>query len=179
MSLITPAEAQALGAGLVLSTAELQALIDREEAELVRRFGPNYAALTPISEQTEGGGCSLYLKRAIASVTSIAEYYYLGDTATALVATDYYVWGSEGRIARLPESMKWARLVTVVYTPQDDTELRKMVLIELIRIAESQSAGGGSVAGLSFSVSGGSDTTGAGWASQRERQYARLGWLSR
>lgn len=178
MSLLTPAEIQAMGIGLALTTAELQAVIDREEAELVRLFGANYDGMA-VSEDAVGGGPSLYLKRRIGTVSSIAEYFYLGDTATALTATDYYIWASEGRITRLPERTAWGRLVTVTYVPQDDSDLRRMVLIELIRITTEQSASGGSVGGLSFSMSGSSDTTGAGWKAQRQAQYARLGWLSR
>lgn len=178
MSLLTPAEAQALGAGLSLTTAELQAVIDREEAELIRLFGPHYTGVAVV-EQVPGKGASLYLRRPIGTVSGISEYFYLGDTATTLVAADYHIWADEGRITRLPEYAKWGRLVTVTYIPQDDSELRKMVLIELIRIATEQSTAGGSVGGLSFSIGGGGDTTGAGWKAQREAQYARLGWLSR
>jgi hypothetical protein len=178
VSLLTPTDAQAMGAGLSLTTAELQTVIDREEAELIRLFGAHYDG-TAVTEQATGGGSSLYLKRAIGTVSSVAEYYYLGDTATTLAATDYHVWSEEGRISRLPEYARWGRLVTVVYTPQDDRNLRRMVLIELVRIATEQSTAGGSVGGLSFSIGGGGDTTGAGWKAQREAQYARLGWLSR
>jgi hypothetical protein len=181
-SLLTPAEAQALGAGFGLTTAEVQAVIDREEAEIIRRYGAHYVIATPISETVTGGGPSLYLKRAIGSVSSVNEYAYLGDTAALLTAADYYVWGDEGRITRLPEHQRWARVVAVSYVPVDDSNLRKMVLIELVRIAteQSTSASGGSVSGFSFSMSGSAgDATGAGWHAQREAQYARLGWLSR
>jgi hypothetical protein len=180
VSLLTPAELQALGIGGALSAAELQVIIDREEAELVRLFGANYDGMA-VTESVRGGDPSLYLKRRIGTVSSIAEYYYLGDTATTLVSTDYYIWPNEGRISRLPERMAWGRLVTVSYVPQDDTGLRRLVLAELIRITTEQSASGGSVGGLSFSLgsSGSSDTTGAGWKAQRAAQYARLGWLSR
>jgi hypothetical protein len=178
MSLLTIAQAQALGAGIGLSDADLQVVIDREEAELVRRFGANYVALTPVSETVHGEGKSIYLKRQIGSVSSIVEYIYLGDTAPAtLVAADYYAWLDEGRIERI--DARWGRVVVVSYIPVDDSELRRMVLIELVRIATEQSTAGGSVSGLSFSIGSSGDTTGAGWAAQREAQYARLGWLSR
>jgi hypothetical protein len=184
MSLLTVAQAQALGAGLALSSTDLQTIIDREEAELVRRFGAHYSA-SPLTETAHGGGHAIYLKRQIGAITSIVEYLYPGDTApTTLVAADYYVWGQEGRIERLPYGTTaascWGKVITVVYTPIDDSDLRRMVLIELLRIATEQTtSGGGGVAGLGFSVTAGGDATGANWARQREAQYARLGWLSR
>jgi hypothetical protein len=182
VSLLTIAQAQALGAGIGLSDSDLQVVIDREEAELVRRFGANYAALTPVVETAHGGGRSIYLKRQVTSVTSIVECLYLGDTSpTTLTATDYYVWGQEGRIERVPygttAACRWGRVCTVTYTPVDDSDLRRMVLVELIRIATEQTtAGGGGVSGLGFSIS---DSGSSGWSRQREAQYARLGWLSR
>lgn len=181
-SLLTIAQAQALGVGLALSSTDLQTIIDREEAELIRRFGAHYSA-SPLTKTIEVGHRekTLYLARQISAVTSIVEYLYPGDTAsTTLTTTDYIVWGDTGRIVRLPEGMHWGRVITVVYTPVDDSDLRRMVLIELLRIATEQTtSGGGGVAGLGFSVTAGGDATGANWARQREAQYARLGWLSR
>lgn len=185
MSLLTAAQAQALGIGLSLSATDLQAVIDREEAELVRLFGAVYTGAA-ISETTHGGGRSLYLKRRITSVSSIIEYLYPGDTApVTLTTSDYFVWGDEGRIERVPwgttASTTWGRVVTVSYVPTDDTDLWRMVLAELVRIATEQTAtsGGGSVAGLGFSVSDSSSASGGSWGNLRAAQYARIGWLSR
>lgn len=179
MSLVTPTDLQAQGIGLALSESELQTVIDQEEAELVRRYGPNYAD-APITETVAGGGQSLYLRRAIASITSIAETWLLGEAPNALVAADYYLWGDEGRIERLPGHTRWGHAATVVYTPIDDTDLRRMVLTELCRIATEQTTpGGASVAGLTFRIGQQTDADGAGWAAQRSAQYARLGFLGR
>src|SRR5678809_557072 len=122
MTMIESDELQALGIGVGLDDDTLQAVIDREEADLVRLFGPVYIAATPITETAHGGGRSIYLKRRIASVASIVESLYPGDTApVTLIATDYYVWGQEGRIGRMPygstAASRWGAVVTVSYLP--------------------------------------------------------------
>ncbi len=180
MSLLTTAQAQALGVGLALSDADLQVVLDREEAELVRWFGAVYTGAA-IAETVRGGMRTIKLKRKIASVSSIIESAYLGDTApVTLVAADYYVWASEGRIERVPYGMtaavQWGRVVTVSYVPTDDRDLWRMVLAELVRISTEQPASsGGSVSGLSFSIGGSS--SGSSFEAQRAQAYARIGWL--
>jgi hypothetical protein len=184
MTLLTASDVQLLGVGLGLSEVDLDTLIAREEAEIVRRYGANYSADTPLTERVKGGQKSIYLKRPIGSVTSISEYLFLGDSAPqVLSSTDYYVWNEEGRIERVYGygygSGKWGVVVSAVYTPVDDTDLRKQVLIELLRITTEQSTTGGGVSGLGFSISGSSDNSGTGWANQRNAQYNRLGWFTR
>lgn len=179
MSLLTPADVQALGVGVDLATATLQAVIDREEAELTRRFrAPQAAAIT---ETVRPRGDSLYLKRAISTVTSVHEALYIGDPAPALRAvTDYVIWAEEGRIERSALAAGWGPLVTIVYTPPDETSLRQSVLLELVRIATEHGSGGG---GSETVSEGGSSVTlqqgkAADYAAARAAQYARLGWLS-
>lgn len=173
MSLITPADVNALNAGGGLSDAALQDIIDREETEIVRRLGANYPG--PITITRPGGQKSIYLSRPIGTITSIAEYLYLGDTApTTLTTTDYFVWTDQGRIERVVSARKWGAYVTVVYTPQDDTNLRKTALTELVRIATTQKQAG-VVSGYGFSV----ETTqnSEEWRVAREEQYARLAFI--
>lgn len=179
MSLLTPAELQALGVGEGLSTSSLQALIDYEEAEIVRRFGAHTASIT---EPVMPTGRSLYLRRPVSSVTSITEYLYVGDPQPATrAAADYYVWGDEGRIERAAASQGWGAVCVVVYTPADDQSLRKSVLIELVRL----SADGGGVAGGEETIqdAGGRVTFKAASSAEqvaaRSAQYERLGrWMS-
>lgn len=181
MTLLTPAQAQARGVGLGVDDATLASIIAAEEAEIVRRFGAN--APGPVTETLAGGQQSLYLKRAIASVTSVAESLYLGDPAPqTLTSAGYVVWADEGRLQRIYDfygSVCWGPLVTVVYVPVDDTSLRTSVLAELVRIATEQTAGSGQISGLGYSVSVGGAGDGADWQRQRGAQYARLGWLTR
>jgi len=170
VSLITPADVNAINAGGGLSDADLQAVIDREEAEIVRRFGANYPG--PITVTRPGGQKSIYLGRAIGSITSINEYYYLGDTApTTLTSADYFVWAGQGRLERIGSACKWGAYAIVVYVPTDDTDLRVQVMLELVRIATNQKMAG-TVSGYGFSVETIQDEK--QWHVLREAQYARL-----
>lgn len=179
MSLITPAQAQALGIGVELATADLQAIIDREEAELTRRFGlPQAAAIT---ETVRPRGASVYLRRPVATVTSVADALYVGDPAPApRLPADYAVWGDEGRLERAATAAGWGAVVVVTYTPPDESHLRTSVLIELVRIAAEQRAGAAGSetikdgeASVTFQHGGATD-----YRAARDAQYARLGWLS-
>jgi len=164
---VTTTEVNALGAGGGLSDVNLQTIIDREEAEMVRRFGAHSGSR---AEVVKGGGVNVFTRRPIASITSITQVEYLGDTATTTLTTaDYYPWLSEGRIQHLWGGFGPA--VTVTYTPVSEDDLRKAVLIELVRVGVSQDTGQ-AVSGLGYSISG---SKGAGdWNAQRERIYARL-----
>lgn len=183
MSLVTIAEMQEMGVGLELGDTQLQAIIDREEAEIVRRFGANWTG-GAVSETVHGGGGSIYLKRAAASISSVIEYLYPGDTApVTLTSNDYYLWPAEGRIERLPwgvsASMRWGTPVTVSYIPTDDTNLRKQVLTALVQIAiEAVAPGAGeTTSGLGYTL--GKSSARVSSEGRRSDQYARLGWLSR
>ena len=152
-----------------LNDVELLGVISREEVELVRRVGAHTGAVT---ETYPGRRKSIYLSRSIASVTSVSEYLYLGDTApqTLVANTDYVVWDDQGRIECLTGC--FGAKVVVVYTPDDDRELRKQVLIELVRIALNQSPySSESVQGVEDSYS---YTAAKDWQVAREQQYARL-----
>jgi hypothetical protein len=176
VSLISTDDVTRYGAGGGLADADLQIVIDAEEAELVRRFGAHSGSR---AETLHGGGRSIYVRRPIASITSIVEYLYLGDAAPITLATaDYYAWADEGRIERLygvyPGPAIWGPRVVVTYTPSTaDLTLRKQVLIELVRIGVSQDTGA-SVSGLGYSISGGPKDSQA-WRSARESLYSRLG----
>lgn len=173
MSLITPADVRALNADGGLSDSALQALIDREETELIRRFGAHTGSRAEI---VRGGLPSLYLSRPVETVTSVVESLYLGDAnPQTLAATDYYIWSEQGRLQRINTGRVWGAVVTVTYTPQDQTALRTQVLIELVRIASAQDTGG-SVSGLGYSISGAGSTQ--AWECARQLQYNRLGWLT-
>lgn len=134
MSLLTIAEARAL-ISTSLDDVQLQAVIDREEAWMIRAYGAHYTALLSVTETLAGGkNKSLYLRRPIGSVTSIT-----ADEAV-LDSDDYRVWGDEGRIERLPAGSRWGEeAIVVVYTPQDDNALRKSALIDLLRLTLNRS----------------------------------------
>lgn len=152
-----------------VTAPDVQAVIAREEAELVARYGAHYVdGSTTIVETVRGGGCNLYLKRRISSVSSISEASSLGGAATTLASTAYYVWTGQGRITRLPEGTAWGPVATVTYVPADDRPLRRQVLIELVRLALEQTAM------RAESVSGAYSYQAPEWESARKRLYKRL-----
>jgi len=169
MSLLTADELRAL-VQTGLDDADLQRIIDREEAEVIAQYGAHYTdASTPVSEVVSGGGCNLFLKRRISAVSSIAEASTLGGTATTLTASQYYVWPGQGRITRLPEGTAWGSQVTVSYVPADDRPLRRQVLIELVRLALEQTAM------QSESVAGEYSYQAPDWETKRKRLLKRIG----
>jgi hypothetical protein len=168
MSLLTVDELRAqVNTGV--DDTDLQMIIDREEAEIISRYGAHYVdANTAIVETCDGGGCSLYLKRRVLSVTSITEAQSLGGATTTLSSTQYYAYPGQGRIARLSEGTRWGRSVVVTYVPADDRPLRISVLIEIVRQALEQTAM------AAESVAGEYSFTAPDWEKQRRRLYKRL-----
>lgn len=171
MSLLTAGELR-LQVQSGLSNSDLQTIIDREEAEVIRRYGAHYAdAVTTITEVCSGGQCSIFLKRRIGSVSSITEAQSLGGTQSTLTSTQYHIVANEGRIIRLSEGTRWGRYVSVSYVPADDTALRKQVLIELVRQALEQTAM------KSENVAGEYSYQAPDWEAQRRALYRRLGLM--
>lgn len=109
-----------------LSDAALQCILDSEEAEIVRRYGPHATA----SETLAGGARWLILARDAASVTQIVET--ADGLDTALGADAYRLWPG-GRIERLDAI--WAPRVAVTYTPREETAQRRLALINLCKLA--------------------------------------------
>jgi hypothetical protein len=164
-----------------LSDSRLQTIIDREEAEIIRRFGSHYDGATSIVETVRGEGKNIYLRRTIASVVSVSEVYYLGALPVSLAATQYFVWPNEGRLERLPSAVtgipawsgsgvQWGEQVTVTYLPQDDSARREQAIIELIRLALEQTAM------KSESVGGEYTYQAPDWEQTRARIYRRVGF---
>ncbi len=140
MSLVDLADVRAL-ITTALSDTDLQAVIDREEAEIVRVFGAHGDGTATIAETVEGKRReSLLLSRPIASITSIVEYLLIGDPAQTLTTVDYFVWNAQGRITRLPKGTHWGAYAIVTYAPINDQALRQAVLIDLIRLSLTRRA---------------------------------------
>jgi len=135
-----------------LSDSTLQEILDREEAEIVRRFGPHSDG-TSSSKQTlllPGLTRDVFVPRPFVTVISVREAFTVGDLATATVLTantDYVAWAEEGRIERL--GALFTTYVQVEYVPIDDRDERRRVLVELCRLTtnnqalERESFGGG------------------------------------
>lgn len=168
MSLVLVAELRAL-----VSTGKndetLQAIIDREEAEIVRVLGAIPDGATAITEEHEGGLKNIYLRRPVLSVSSVTEQDLDDDTATTLTAgDDYYVWKAQARIERLPKGATWGELVTVTYVPVDDSARWKQVIIELCRLALERTAM------RSEDVADEYEYQAPDWEAERLRLYRRL-----
>jgi len=179
-SLLTAAEAQARGVGTALSSADLQAIIDAEEALMIATFGPHSDGVATVTEKVARRGRFIYLRRPILSVTSVNEASYPGGTNALIAATSYYVWtDGSGRIEMYPGGVlaeaSGDQFMTVVYVPIDDRALRKEVLLNIVKgtLAESE-ASATKVSGLGYSIEASVDTN---WASLRARQYRRLGYF--
>lgn len=163
MSLLTLAEARAL-IKTSLTDPELQAVIGREEDEIIRLYGAHYVSgTTTVSETLEGGGASLFLRRPIFSVSSVTE------DGAALASADYRLWGAQGRIERLPKGATWGEVITVVYVPQDDNGRRKAALIDLVRLAVEHTAL------KSESIAGEYSYTAPDWEAERAKLLRRAG----
>ncbi len=182
MSLLSVAELKAQ-VRTSLSDADLQQVINREEADVIRLYGGHYVdASTTVSETLHGGSRNLYLRRGVTTVVGVTEYLTLEDTTgAALTTTEHHPWSAEGRIERLPSTaisqllggggVRWGEAVTVVYVPADDNDLRKAVIIDLCRLALERTAM------QSESVAGEYSYTAPKWAEARAEILHRLGFI--
>ncbi len=168
MSLVTLAEARAL-VQTGLTDANLQVIIDRIEAEIVRLFGAHYTnGAGTITETVAGEGLmNLYLRRPLTSVSSVVED---DEALTQGHDEDYYAYPAQGRIERRPSGTKWGELIAVTYVPADDNALRRDVIIDLLRQALSRTAL------KSESVAGEYSYTAEDWELARAEIIRRLGF---
>jgi len=121
-----------------LVDAAVQRLLDDAEEMIVAAFGANFAD-APIVVQLEGGDRNLFLDRPASAFTSIVETETDDTTTTTLAADDYRTWHGGRRIERLRTGTNarrvWGPLVTITYTPVDDTDQRKRVQVDLVKLA--------------------------------------------
>ena len=115
-----------------LSDNALQRINDAETAEIIRRFG-DYDTAT---ELLPGGEVMLVLSQKAGSFTSVTET--VSDTDTALAADDYRLWYG-AMLERLDDGTNprstWGDRVSVVYVPEDKLPQRRLVLINLVKLA--------------------------------------------
>ena len=171
MSLLTAAEYESVAAsGLDADT--LQDIIDREEAEMITRFGAHGDGTTAVAETYEVTGAELFVSRPATSITSVAVVAYVGATSTTLSTTQYYFVSPTNRIRLSP--FLSAAFVTVTYVPADDRSVRKAVLIELVKATlTGVTSSSFDVSGLGYSITGSAGTAQTR-SMDRERLYARI-----
>ena len=158
----------------------LETIITREETEMIRVFGPHGDGVATVAETVTGHHrYNLLLSRAIASVTSIVEYLFVGDTPQTLLAADYFVWGAQGRITRLPQGTSWGEYVTVTYAPTNDQALRQAVLIDLVRLVLTRRSARSWMEERHADTVGKTDsmTAPANWEQERQSILQRLAFI--
>ncbi len=173
-SLVSTEEVQALVQS-DLAPDQIQQVIDREETELIKRFGTH--SLTDsgdpqrVTEELQGGLRDVYVDRLISIVASVTVSTDSFATITVLDSTEYRTFKDEGRLSRIVGGVpiSWERDVRVTYNPQDNDDVRKSILIELVRIALERQAF------LKEGVAGEYSYTAPGsWEAVRESLYSRL-----
>lgn len=116
-----------------LAAPALQRLLDSEEAEIVRRYGPHDDAVFV----GVGGGAYLFLPRPAAEVTTITETGGYVDPLE-LEEDDYELLHGGRTVRRLSggtnSAARWSPTVSVVYVPLSDTDQRRRVLVDLCRL---------------------------------------------
>jgi hypothetical protein len=124
-----------------LGDVPLQTLLDAAEIEIVRFAGDP----TTATEWIRGGQAFVYLKRPASSVTSIVEWNDSDGSSVTLAADDYLAYPGGFAFKRIstgtnPRST-WRDRSVWTYTPQADTALRKVVQVDLIKLALNFSPG--------------------------------------
>lgn len=156
MALLTIAEVRDL-ITTDLSDADLVAILDREEAQLVAKLGAHgdgAASVTEVLSATDGW---IFLPRPAASVTSVDG-----------VTTGLTVYGKQGRVYRAGA----AGDVTVIYVPTDDRAARREALIDLLRLTLQRTAL------RAESVAGEYSYQAPDWQAERAAIYRRLMFTS-
>lgn len=145
-----------------LDDTTLQLIIDDEESELVRRCGAHGDGVTAVTEtiaSAPGGG--LFLSRPFVSVTSITA------NGGAVAASAYTAYANQGYLSLLSGG-SWLAPVVVTYVPVDDRARRRMVIVELVRVALEQTAMKSESVGSEYSYSA------PDWEAKRAALYRRL-----
>lgn len=100
---------------------------DDAERSIVQRYGWSIED-SPTRVTVLRGGTTLLL----AVPEQIVE---IKEGSTVLVPGTDYEAVIPTRLTRLPAGSKWADYVTVEYTPFDDTDLRRRVVVQLVKLA--------------------------------------------
>jgi len=122
----------------------LQLLIDDAEKEIIKRHGElNTETDTKTGETL---ATALFLKRKAESISTVVEEIKSGDgyEETTLSSNDYKLRYGGRQIERLASGdnprRTWGDVVTIIYTPKDETERRKRVAIDLVKLAAAYNA---------------------------------------
>ena len=135
MSLLTLAEARN-HIETDLSDAAVQQLIDDAESEILITIGAVATQIDEI-ENDEPYPAQVFLTRKATAITQVKEL--IGDTETVLAANDYRLRHGGLSVERLSTGTNpltvWGEYLTITYTPVDDTVRRKIVTVDLVKLA--------------------------------------------
>jgi len=136
--LLTLDEYRGLNPDSELEDEPTQLLLDAAEAEIVRAAGP----VGSVTETFTSEARLLALGRQASSITSVEERSVASGAVytPAIAADDYYLWPSGAVLERVPGGTTsrhhWRGRTTVVYVPEDDVDIRKIVQADLAGLME-------------------------------------------
>jgi len=108
----------------------LTRLLAQAQTDVEARLGTDAAR----TEVHEGGRESIRLRRPALSISSVSVRHTRSDTASSLLASDYEILHGGRTLCRTSWSV-WEPIVTVVYLPRVEVDLRDMAIVELVRAA--------------------------------------------
>lgn len=136
--ILTPTEFRGF-AETALEDGPLQDLLDAAESDIVRFGGAPSSAV----EWFGGGQSLLALARPAASITSITETD--GSTVTTLAADDYLTNPGGYILTRIAggtnSRSRWFGRVAITYVPEDDEARRRVVQVDLVKLALNYNPG--------------------------------------
>jgi len=148
-----------------LSQDAIDRLLNDAESEINRRFG----SLTSQIEDHQDEGRYLFLQRPASSITSIVET--VGTTDTTLETDDYALYHGNRMIKRLTTGINgrtnWGDRIRVTYVPASDSNQRKRVQLDLVKLAIQYQ-------GLSTQESGNYSANFLDYEKEREKILSRL-----
>jgi len=161
-----------------LSNAELDSVIGRVEAEITTAIGAPYSAGLELTETLAGGHKDLFLLRPLGSIGSVTEYdSWISADANSETLTEgagYILWPDRGQLTRINDRATWDKKVVIVYTPRDDRDLRKQVIIDLVRVDLARSAYQSESVGGAYSYRAPEDWEATRRAILRRLQFAMI-----
>jgi len=127
-----------------LSDPDLDGVIARVEAEITAAIGAPYSAGLELTETLSGGATDLFLLRPVSAIVSVTEHdsWITADANTEALTegAGFVLWSDRGQLTRINDRATWDVKTVIIYTPRDDQEMRKQVIIDLVRVDLARSA---------------------------------------
>ena len=108
----------------------LQSLIDSVDEDIIRGFGAHDGERTEVI-RFDMLTFLLFLPRPADTIASITQRF-LSESTNRTVDSDDYLIENEGRSIRHLKDY-WQQVVNVTYTPVDETDRRRQVLVDVVK----------------------------------------------